>query len=56
MEIGNILTYTRRTFKFGNSQAVSVPASLGIPNKAMLKVTIELIDLGEKEPQKSEIV
>ena len=49
MEKGNSLTFTRRTFKFGNSQAITIPAALSVPVKSMLKVTVEMVDQGPED-------
>lgn len=44
MEKGNQITFTRKTFKFGNSQAITIPQSLNVPMKAKLKITVEMIE------------
>ena len=51
MEKGNQITFTRRTFKFGNSQAITIPQSLNVPMKAELKITVEMISTPEDKSE-----
>ena len=51
MEKGNQITFTRRTFKFGNSQAITIPQSLNVPMKAELKITVEMISAPEEKTE-----
>lgn len=45
MEKGNSVTFTRKTFKFGNSKsAITIPSALDIPVKTTVRVTIELAE------------
>ena len=54
MEKGNMVTFTRRSFKFGNSQAITIPQSLQLPVKAQLKVTVEMIDDAPDDGKKTQ--
>lgn len=51
MEKGNQITFTRKTFKFGNSQAITIPQSLNVPMKAELKITVEMIGTPEDKSE-----
>ncbi len=44
MEIGEKVTTTRKTFKYGNSIAVVIPAQFKIPDGVPLRITIERLE------------
>lgn len=44
MEPGQSITFTRKTFRYGNSVALVIPAQFDIDAKTSLKITIELVD------------
>lgn len=49
MEIGQKITVTRKTFKYGNSVGIVIPAQLGIPPGTVLTLTIERPDLNKSD-------
>lgn len=44
MESSDRITFTRKTFKFGNSSAITIPSAFKIPVKTELKITVEMAD------------
>lgn len=44
MEVGDKITITRKTFRYGNSIAIVIPAQFNIPEQTPLKVTIEKVE------------
>lgn len=44
MEVGEKITTTRKTFRYGNSIAVVIPAQFKIPEGSLLKMTIERLE------------
>ena len=44
MEVGEKITITRTTFRYGNSIAVVIPAQFKIPDGTPLKLTVERLE------------
>ena len=44
MDPGQVITFMRKTFRYGNSVALVIPAQFEIEAKTPLKITIELVD------------
>lgn len=44
MEIGEKISFTRKTYKYGNSVGIVIPAQMKVIPGTTLKVTIERID------------
>ena len=44
MEVGEKITITRKTFRYGNSIAVVIPAQFKIPEGTPLKMVIERVE------------
>ena len=44
MEVGEKITITRKTFRYGNSIAVVIPAQFKIPDGTPLKLTVERLE------------
>lgn len=44
MEVGEKITITRKTFRYGNSIAVVIPAQFKIPEGTPLKMTVERVE------------
>ena len=49
MDAQDRITFTRSTFRYGNSTAIVLPAQYNIGPKTLLKVTISLADTGNRE-------
>ena len=48
MEVGEKISFTRKTYKYGNSVGIVIPAQLRVVPNTVLRVTVERIDPNEK--------
>ena len=48
MEIGEKISFIRKTYKYGNSVGIVIPAQMKVVPGTQLKVTIERVDPNSK--------